>query len=94
MRAVFPVFRLAGENGYEIGLVGDRQYCLTHPHIVERRLQVIEAQAADPTQGIGPGEHQIGIGLENGVKFEWPVLPPIGLAGSQCRGFGHRIGDI
>jgi hypothetical protein len=61
-RAELPILLLAGICDHEIDLVGGGQYRLAHFYIVERRVQVVEAQRPHGVEWVQFGKRCLGIG--------------------------------
>jgi hypothetical protein len=76
----------AGDRGHCLGLVDRTEQCLAHRHIVEGRMQMVEAQDAHGCRKLGD-DSDVAITGERLDLVGERDLPPVDFAAAQC---GHR----
>ena len=90
---VFPVGAFgAGGGGHAVGLVDDAEDGSADGGVVEGRVEVVEAQAADTAGGV-VHLHEHAAFLEHGELVDGGLLPPVRFAGEQGAGGGGGVGD-
>ena len=77
---------------HEVALIGRRQYQPADRRIVERRIQVIEPDAADAAHAVLHIDGDILIGAQQADKVDRGILPPVKMALAQRRGRRRGIG--
>ena len=87
-----PVARIAGHRAHVVALIGDREHRLARLDVVERRMEVVEADHADKA---GIALHRdIWVVRQRGGVIVRRVLEIVDLAGFERLHRGRRLGDI
>ena len=82
---------VAGDGTHIVILVHRRQHRAPNPHIVERRIQVVEAHHAHIACGICQTERHVFVALQQRHQVGLHLFPPIHLARLQSGGGGRGI---
>jgi len=67
------------------------QHRAARPHVVERRVQVVHAEAADIAERIGDIDGNIAVLSQERYQVGNRGLPPVDLAALQRRAGGRRV---
>src|SRR5258706_5140567 len=82
---------VAHQGAHVVFLAHRHQDCPACPHVVEGRVEMIHAEAADVAQRILDVDRDIAVLAEQWHQVGNRVLPPVDFAVLQCRRGGRRI---
>ena len=89
-----PVFSVAGDRRHVFRLIDGIEQRLAHLGVVERRLQLVEAQQSADAERAALDQGHVRIAIEQRVEIGRRIFPPIGLAGGERRQRRGLVGDI
>ena len=82
-----------GDRGHVVVLIDRHQHRAADRDVVERRMQMVEAQDAVEPGGIGAADRDVGIAPQQRHKVGLDLLVPIDLTCLQRGGGGRRVGN-
>ena len=84
---------LAGHRGHHVGLAEGTEKGTADSGIVERRIQMVEAQHCLVAKRVDDIDRHVGILAQQRQQVGGRLFPPVDLAGLHRRGGGGGIGD-